>query len=165
MDILTGVLSFALALFSVSGASAELEDCASSGYCSLGQSRSWTGDIRPSANFLAMLDSVTFKKELILISYEDNDEWHETYPNEEEALQLHAELSSLGFAHHAFLTMVPEKLCKTLKGKGDSLHLPGLSCMWDSTETPHWVVGGSARLWHFRCVSALYLAGFLAYTP
>ena len=59
-------LVFVIALALAHGV-ASLE-CEASGYCSLGHSKPWTGDIRLGAKLREMLASVSFKKELIVVA-------------------------------------------------------------------------------------------------
>ena len=56
-----------LTLMAMASGAVSLE-CEASGYCSLGQSKPWIGDIREGAKLREMLVSVSFRKELIVVA-------------------------------------------------------------------------------------------------
>ncbi|KAJ9514472.1 hypothetical protein QJQ45_016205 [Haematococcus lacustris] len=80
-------------------------DCEASGYCSIGHSKQWVGDIRTGAALREMLVAVSYK-----------------------ALQLVSEAREMGFAHFLLIS-------NTQAGCDEVLAFdPLLSCAWDSTE-------------------------------
>lgn len=128
--------------------------CHASGMCSIGHSKRFVGDIRPSAGLRTFLSSIAHKKEIILICYQR----YSTFL-EEAAIHLHYELLALGFAHHAFLGYVQGESHMDKEEGGEKVDscadltsiAPFLSCAWDSTYVPDWIVTYSEdRLWHYR---------------
>ena len=73
-SILVFVIVLALAMALARGV-ASLE-CEASGYCSLGHSKQWIGDIRLGAKLKEMLASVSFRKELIVVAVTKSDLLH-----------------------------------------------------------------------------------------
>ncbi len=110
--------------------------CEQSGYCSVGISRRWVGDIRESAAFRDMLEAVAFKRELIIVVFAASADatgvwtdqvgvrwelqttsfrrapWFSTNTTTvavfQQVLQLHYEFLSMGFGHHVFVARAAE---------------------------------------------------------
>ncbi|KAL6763382.1 hypothetical protein V8C86DRAFT_291546 [Haematococcus lacustris] len=118
-------MTFLLAL-AVSHLASAARDCEASGFCSLGHSKQWVGDIRTGAALREMLAAVSYKKELMTTIFVANEPFFPAYADM--ALQLVSEARQMGFAHFLLIS-------NTQAGCDKMLALdPLLSCAWDSTE-------------------------------
>lgn len=130
--------------------------CDESGYCSIGVSKPWVGDIRNSKALHSFLASVPYMKEIIIASA--------TYagpldPYGDVLLQLHYNLMSFGFAHHSFIAY-DVLTCQNLSKESQDL-----SCAFDSGEEenlPAFVAMGAARTWvqRLRFIARVIRLGF-----
>ncbi|KAL6750633.1 hypothetical protein V8C86DRAFT_2802136 [Haematococcus lacustris] len=115
-----------LLTFAVSHMGRAARDCEASGYCSIGHSKKWVGDIRTGAALREMLVAVSYKKELMTTIYVAKEPFFPAYADM--ALQLVSEAREMGFAHFLLIS-------NTQAGCDEMLALaPLLSCAWDSTE-------------------------------
>ena len=123
-----------------------------SGYCSIGISKTWVGDIREGSKLREMLLNVAFQNEII-ISAGTYAGFHDPYA--ELLLQLHQNVLNMGFAHFAFVSGDNQSTCKQLQSESNSI-----SCVYDSGEQgdqnlPKWTFledwrGLSQNSWHER---------------
>eukprot|EP00798_Chlamydomonas_sp_ICE-L_P004443 gene4443-14593_t len=93
--------------------------CKSSGYCSLGNTKFFTGEINSSSGLKSALDAVSYKKEIVIVTI--NGEYHV-----EMLLQLRQDFEDLGMSHFLVLS-ITDDYCKSVQSiQADA------SCEWDS---------------------------------
>eukprot|EP00798_Chlamydomonas_sp_ICE-L_P004843 gene4843-34599_t len=104
---------------------------------SIGKTKQFKGDIASSGGFKSALESVSYKKEIIVVTIAG--QYHL-----EMLLQLRADFEELGFAHFLILTRMPDQCDMVLSIKEDA------SCAWDSSAMHQQGFSGSTLLWHLR---------------
>ncbi|GFH16897.1 uncharacterized protein HaLaN_13416 [Haematococcus lacustris] len=107
----TRYLAFLLAL-AVSHLASAARDCEASGFCSLGHSKQWVGDIRTGAALREMLAAVSYKKELMTTIFVAKEPFFPAYADM--ALQLVSEARQMGFAHFLLISNTQAGCDKTL---------------------------------------------------
>ncbi|GFH19710.1 uncharacterized protein HaLaN_16707, partial [Haematococcus lacustris] len=124
-------------------ASVTARACEASGYCSLGHTRTHTGDVRTGAGLRALAEAVSFKKELVFTSYLSGD-----------GVFLDM-VSSLHIPSQSNGTM-PKTLCCMSEGLAILERVqvqefsPDLSCVWDSVPVRPNSMGDPPLIWHMR---------------
>ncbi|KAL6747905.1 hypothetical protein V8C86DRAFT_2894510 [Haematococcus lacustris] len=133
------VLVLGLFFLTTVQASVTARACEASGYCSLGHTRTYIGDVRTGAALRALSEAVNFKKELLFACYiQGNGDFLDL------VLQFWSELKYLGFAHFFVLGM-DDASCRQVQEFS-----PDLSCVWDSVPMRPNSMGGEALIWSMR---------------
>lgn len=88
--------------------------CESSGYCSLGKVKPWSGDIRTSQGLRNMLEARSYKKELIIAG---------SHNAHRQMYLWMSNLEMLGFEHHVIIGLTQE-YCKTFTAKKPDMGAP-----------------------------------------
>eukprot|EP00798_Chlamydomonas_sp_ICE-L_P016480 gene16480-22702_t len=95
--------------------------CEESGYCSLGKTKQFVGDISQPGNLRKLLESTAYKQEIILIQMSGSKVYIEMM------LQLRADFKELGMSHVVVLSS-KEDICRAfLSFDAD------MSCVWDGS--------------------------------
>ncbi len=89
--------------------------CEESGYCSVGVSRPWTGDVRDSAKFREMLAAVAFKQELIITIYMRQSDavtiWEDQVRRPPTGARASWGWCRAGHTHCCLHALLPRRLC------------------------------------------------------
>eukprot|EP00798_Chlamydomonas_sp_ICE-L_P006333 gene6333-2959_t len=130
------ILMLALAMVPPIAFASDSLACEQSGYCSLGKISPFLGDVASSEQLKNMLDSCSYKKEVILLA--------STSDVLDNALQTYNQFIQLGLAHVVLLAP-DEGACHKASDIASDL-----CCVWNSVELPGNFFPHQLKLWHIR---------------